>query len=52
MSNKGRTGQAAMLTVAELVPKHIRTCISRAISYGSVVDGYHLEKAFGRHVWV
>ncbi|CAN0053815.1 unnamed protein product, partial [Sphacelaria rigidula] len=38
MNNTGRGMQAVLLTVAELVPKHTRACLSRTIFDGSVLD--------------
>ena len=38
LSNKGRTIQAALLTVTELVPRHIRACLSRTIFDGTVLE--------------
>ena len=49
LSNKGRTVQAALLTVTELVPKHIRACLSRTIFDGTVLEEDNLREALARH---
>ena len=49
LSNKGRTVQAALLTVTELVPKHIRACLSRTIFDGTVLEEDNLKEALARH---
>ena len=49
LSNKGRTVQAALLTVTELVPRHIRACLSRTIFDGTVLEEDNLREALARH---
>lgn len=49
LSNMERTVQAALPTVTELVPKHIRARLSCTILDGSVLDDGYLKEALGRH---
>lgn len=42
--------QAALLAITELVPKHIRACISLIICDGTILNDDIFKEAIGRHV--
>lgn len=48
-SNKGRTVKSVLLTMQELVPKHIQNCIADTIFDGGALDEEELRDGIARH---